>query len=79
MTAIGTEHVAIAASLATHGLALFGPVPADESDGLPALAAGKPARSILLAANAGSAFWPHFAAAPEFSDGGRHPLNRWSF
>lgn len=69
----------IARSLAESGLALIGPVPARAEDALSEAAPGRPARSILLAANTGSAFWPHFTASKEYSDGGPDPLNRWSF
>lgn len=65
-------------ALATHGLTILGVAEARADDGLPEAAPGEPARSIVLAGNAGSAFWPDFTGSPEYADGQPHPLNRWS-
>ena len=50
----------------------------EPDDALPEAAPGRPALTLLLAGNAGSAFWPQFAASAEYSDGAPDPLNRWS-
>jgi hypothetical protein len=68
----------ISKQLAAYGLSILGTAVAEPGDNLPEAAPGKPARAIVLAGNAGSAFWPHFTASREFSDGLRDPLNRWS-
>jgi hypothetical protein len=68
----------ISKQLAAHGLSLLGVAAEEPGDALPDVAPETPAVSILIAGNAGSAFWPHFTASPEFSDGRGDPLNRWS-
>ncbi len=66
-------HALLNKDLATCGLTGFGACAIRKGDSLP----GTP-RSLLLAGNAGSGFWPHFAASPEYADGTPDPLNRWS-
>jgi hypothetical protein len=53
----------------------FHPVP---EDGIPPLADGSIAATIVLLGWTGSVQWPAFAAFPEASDGFADPLNRWS-
>jgi len=66
------------AQLSPHGLTTLGITACRPGDALPEAAPGTPAKSLLLVGNAGSRFWPFFAASPEFSDGKPDPLNRWS-
>lgn len=47
-------------------------------DAVPALADGRPARTVVLVGNAGDALWPAFSGSPEAGDGRPHPLDRWS-
>lgn len=53
-------------------------VRAEPGDGLADIAPGAPARALVPVVNAGSDFWPHFTASPEFADGKPDPLNRWT-
>lgn len=66
-----------ARAVARHGLLCFGAVPLapGESLGPHGAAAGGAA---LLIGNAGPAMFRAFRAAPEASDGGRDPLDRWT-
>ena len=70
--------VSVNNALTDVGLTVLGVAEAQPDDALPEAAPGRLARSIVLAGNAGSAFWPHFTAAPEYGDRQPHPLNRWS-
>jgi ferredoxin len=45
---------------------------------VPALPDGSAARWLALVGAAGSALWPHFTASPQYADGARDPLDRWS-
>jgi hypothetical protein len=65
-------------TLAPHGLALRGGFHPTAGDGVPALPGGRPSTTLLLVGNVGGAMWPAFSAAPEFADGARHPLDRWT-
>ena len=65
-------------SLAPTGLAVLGACPAHPDDALPDLPGGRPPASLVLVGNAGSGFWPQFAASKEYSDAQPDPLNRWS-
>ena len=47
-------------------------------DAVPALADGRPTRTVVLIGNVGDSMWPVFSAAPEAVDGQPHPLDRWS-
>lgn len=60
------------------GLILRGGFSPDAHDALPLLPDGRAACWLALVGVAGSAFWPHFRASPEFDDGLPHPLDRWS-
>lgn len=70
----------IRAALEPHGLFLRGFVNFSEGEAAPLLADGRPAASVLLVGNIGSAFWPAFsrwrAAQPD--RGGTDPLDTWS-
>ena len=69
---------ALSESLDQAGLILRGGFHPDADDGLPALLDGRPAATLLLVGNAGPAFWPVFAASPEWADGAADPINRWT-
>ncbi len=68
----------IVRAAADEGLLLRGAFHPGAADGVPDLADGRPARTLVLLGNAGPGLWPAFAAAPEFADGQADPLNRWS-
>jgi NAD-dependent dihydropyrimidine dehydrogenase PreA subunit len=68
----------IANSLVPAGLLLRGGFAPRPEDGLPAVSGGRPAGTLLLVGNAGSALWRAFAGSPEIGDGKPHPLNRWT-
>lgn len=68
----------LTANLAAHGLSPLGHFEPEPSDNLPDISSGMPASTVVLAGNAGSAFWPLFEASAEYSDGRPDPLNRWS-
>ncbi len=66
----------VEAPLAGSGLFVrgaFHPAPGDE---VPALADGRPARTVVLIGNAGNALWQAFRAGSPDMDA-RHPLDRW--
>jgi hypothetical protein len=56
-------------------LGAFHPAP---EDGVPALADGRPAATLLIAGNAGGSLWPFFSRSAEAGDGKADPLDRWS-
>jgi ferredoxin len=60
------------------GLRVRGGFLCDGADAVPDCPDGQPARAVVLLGNAGAGLWERFAAAPEFGDGGAHPLDRWS-
>lgn len=64
--------------LASHGLRLRGGFVPGPDDAVPASPEGHEMAWLALVGVAGSTFWPHFAASPEFRDGAAHPLDRWS-
>lgn len=68
--------VAIEHSLAAHGLHLVGGFHPTEEDGLPPLADGQTAGTLLVVGNAGSGIWQHLRTAPEMR--GPDPLDRWT-
>jgi hypothetical protein len=61
--------------LSKAGLFVRGGFHPDPADGVPPLADGAPARTVLLAGNAGPAMWRAFAA--EADRRARHPLDDW--
>jgi hypothetical protein len=71
----------IEAALARAGLIPRGGFHPEPGDGVPALADGRPARTLVMVGNAGPALWRAFANSPEFGpEFGTlpDPLNRWS-
>lgn len=60
------------------GLALRGGFHPLAADGVPDLADGRPASTLLMLGWTGGRQWPVFAASPEYGDGRPHPLDRWS-
>jgi ferredoxin len=76
------EPITILARLATvaapMGLHLRGGFSVREDDGVPPLADGRPAASVVLLGHVGGSIWPAFAASPEAADGSANPLDRWS-
>jgi hypothetical protein len=60
------------------GLAFRGAFHPEPLDGVPPLADGTPASTVVLLGWTGGKQWPAFAASSEFRDGLPHPLNRWS-
>lgn len=56
-------------------LGRFRPQPADQ---LPDLTDGRPVKSVLMVANAGSDLWDRFSRSPEFADGLADPLDRYT-
>ncbi|MCE2509622.1 MAG: hypothetical protein J4G10_01375 [Alphaproteobacteria bacterium] len=73
-----TQYGDIGKALRPLGLLLRGGFHPEAADGVPPLASGAPAATLLLAGNAGPAMWTVFAASAEAGDGGADPLDRWS-
>ncbi len=71
------DMASIEAALAREGLIPRGGFHPEPGDGVPALAEGRPARSLVVVGNAGPEMWRAFAAGPEH-DTAPDPLNRWS-
>ncbi|MET4102322.1 hypothetical protein ABIE58_001752 [Roseovarius sp. MBR-78] len=61
----------IASRAGGHHLAPLGALPLDE-DEVPGYT------SLVLLGPAGPGFWEHFTQTPEYHDGARDPMNRWS-
>lgn len=66
----------LSAALAGHGMALRGGFAATVADGLPDIAPGRPARSLILIGNIGGAMWPAFASAGPHA--GADPMDCWT-
>lgn len=64
--------------LDSHGLLLIGSLRLTDGDLIPDIAAGVPARTMLLIGNGGSSFWSEFSSSREYEDGLADPLDRWS-
>ncbi len=62
----------------SYGLVVRGGFNSRDHDGIPEIADGIPARSLVLLGNAGSSLWECFSRSPEYSDGRPNPLDRWS-
>jgi len=60
------------------GLACRGGFEPDPADGVPPLADGRVARTLVLLGFTGSLQWEHFASSREFHDNQPEPLDRWS-
>ena len=71
------DFTTIEAELRAGGLMPRGGFHPDADDHVPAIGPGRPARTLVLAGNAGPAMWRAFAATPEYGSG-PDPLNRWS-
>ena len=71
------DYAAVDAAVRARGLVARGGFHPRAEDGVPGLADGRPAGTLVLAGNAGPAMWRAFAAAPEAS-AGPDPLDRWT-
>ena len=60
------------------GLAVRGAFHPEAEDGVPALADGSPAGTLVMLGFAGNQQWETFAASPEAQDGRPDPMDRWS-
>jgi hypothetical protein len=69
---------ALCADSAAAGMACRGGFHATPEDGVPAVAEGRPARTLVLLGFTGGLQWPLFALSSEYRDGEPHPLDRWS-
>lgn len=69
---------ALCADSAAAGMACRGGFHPTPEDGVPAVAEGKPARTLVLLGFTGGLQWPLFTLSPEYRDGDPHPLDRWS-
>jgi hypothetical protein len=78
MTAPGASYEGLCADSAAAGMACRGGFHPTPEDGVPAMAVGQPARTVVLLGFTGALQWPLFALSPEYSDGEPHPLDRWS-
>lgn len=72
------DYRGIEAALAASGLLLRGGFHPGPEDGLPGLADGCAAATLLLVGNAGPGLWPIFQASPEAGDAADHAMNRWT-
>ena len=72
------DYADIAAALGRHGLIARGGFYPEAPDGVPAMPGGRPAGTLILAGNVGSAMWRARATAPEFLDALPDALDRWS-
>lgn len=61
--------------LSEHGLIARGGFRPEPDDGVPGAAAEA---TLILVGNAGPAMWRAFAASPEYRDGAKDPLDRWT-
>lgn len=61
------------------GLRLQGVWQPSQGDGVPSQPDGRPAAAVCMVGNAGSDFWPHFKASPEYQGGQPDPLDCWSW
>jgi hypothetical protein len=68
----------IEAAAAAEGLSLRGAFHPGPDDGVPDLAEGRAAATLVLLGNVGGSLWPAFSRTPELADGQPDPLNRWS-
>ena len=62
----------------SQGLAARGAFHPDPADNVPGPPDGHPAGTLVMLGWTGGRQWPAFAASPEYRDGNRHPLDRWS-
>lgn len=67
---------AIAARLTEHGLIVRGGFYPEPNDGIPPLANGRAAATVVMIGNAGPAMWRQFGSTA-LQDSARHPFNRY--
>lgn len=78
MTGPDDDYTSIRRSVEALGLIVRGGFYPGADDGVPALAGGRPPRTVVLVGNTGDSMWPVFSGSPEAADGRPHPLDRWS-
>jgi ferredoxin len=78
MTAPGASYEGLCADSAATGVACRGGFHPTPEDGVPAVTAGEPARTVVLLGFTGGRQWRHFTLSPEYRDGEPQPLDRWS-
>jgi ferredoxin len=78
MTAPGASYGGLCADSAAAGMVCRGGFHPTPDDGVPDMARGEPARTVVLLGFTGGRQWPLFAHSPECRDGEPHPLDRWS-
>ncbi|HEY5598819.1 MAG TPA: ferredoxin, partial [Kiloniellales bacterium] len=71
------DYAAVDRALRAHGLLARGGFHPEPADAVPPLADGRPARTLVLAGNAGPEMWHAFGAAPEFA-ASAHALDTWT-
>ena len=64
--------------LTVAGFLVLGGFAPGAEDGVPGLAGGRPAASLLLIGSTGPSLWPPFETSPEYSDGAPDPLDRYT-
>ncbi len=67
-----------ASLLHSQGLIVLGSFAVNADDGVPPVAAHRPAKTLLMIGHGGSSFWATFAQSSEYHDGQSDPLDRWS-
>lgn len=72
------DYASIAAGAEAVGLVARGGFFVSAADGLPTLADGRPAATLVLLGTVGGSGFDRFLAAPEAADGEADPLDRWS-
>ena len=78
MSRPGSRYASLCHASAALGLACrggFHPLP---EDGVPPLADGRAAATLVLLGHTGEAQWPAFTGSREYRDGEADPLDRWS-
>jgi hypothetical protein len=78
MTRPGASYQGLCADSAAAGMACRGGFHPTPEDGVPEVAAGEPAGTVVLLGFTGGRQWPLFALSAEYNDGKPHPLDRWS-
>ena len=73
---VGDALTRLEARIAGLGLVLRGGFHPEANDGVPTLADGSPAATLVMVGNVGPAFWERLRAAPEAS--GPNPIDRWT-
>ena len=69
------DYAAIETTAHEAGLTVRGGFQVEGGDGLPGLADGRAARTVILLGNVGSSLWPAFSVSPELNDGAARPLD----